>query len=481
MAKRNLILSLVCVVLSGMLTYAYGQNKRDAGQKYLTRPLPQAWEADTLFLQQQPIEGKWWAELQDSQLDSIIGLALQNNQDLLAAADRIRAAHATLRIQQGYYYPNLNFSAGWTKLQNSRQMNKEFIDSPTMNQRYASGELSTSWELDVFGSIRSRVKSSKEQFRATQEEYNAVLVSLTAEVATAYAELRTLQQELLVAQKNMASQQAILHITEVRYNTGLASQLDVSQAKSVYYSTKASIPSIEAGIRQQINALAVLSGLYPSDLYTALKDPRPIPDYMKIVSIGIPVNLLRQRPDIRSAERSVAAAAASVGAAKSDYFPKFYLKGSIGFAARDMDKFFDHNSLTYQIAPTLSWTLFQGRQLTQATKEAKAVLDENIRQYNQTVLGAVQEVDNAMSSYTNAVKQVVALRELVVQGEVTLKLSLDLYKRGLATFQNVLDAQRSLLSYQNSLVSAQGGTLSSLIELYRAVGGGWQIDQNKNE
>ena len=477
MAKRNLILSLVCVVLSGMLTYAYGQNKRDVGQKYLTRPLPQAWEADTLFLQQQPIEGKWWSELQDSQLDSIIGLALQNNQDLLAAADRIRAAHATLRIQQGYYYPNLNFSAGWTKLQNSRQ----FIDSPTMNQRYASGELSTSWELDVFGSIRSRVKSSKEQFRATQEEYNAVLVSLTAEVATAYAELRTLQQELLVAQKNMASQQAILHITEVRYNTGLASQLDVSQAKSVYYSTKASIPSIEAGIRQQINALAVLSGLYPSDLYTALKDPRPIPDYMKIVSIGIPVNLLRQRPDIRSAERSVAAAAASVGAAKSDYFPKFYLKGSIGFAARDMDKFFDHNSLTYQIAPTLSWTLFQGRQLTQATKEAKAVLDENIRQYNQTVLGAVQEVDNAMSSYTNAVKQVVALRELVVQGEVTLKLSLDLYKRGLATFQNVLDAQRSLLSYQNSLVSAQGGTLSSLIELYRAVGGGWQIDQNKNE
>mgnify|MGYP002560055146 FL=1 len=202
---------------------------------------------------------------------------------------------------------------------------------------------------------------------------------------------------------------------------------------------------------------------------------------MKIVSIGIPANLLRQRPDIRSAERSVAAAAASVGAAKSDYFPKFYLKGSIGFATRDMDKFFDHNSLTYQIAPTLSWTLFQGRQLTQATKEAKAVLDENIRQYNQTVLGAVQEVDNAMSSYTNAVKQVVALRELVVQGEVTLKLSLDLYKRGLATFQNVLDAQRSLLSYQNSLVSAQGGTLSSLIELYRAVGGGWQIDQNKNE
>lgn len=459
----------------------YSQNNRNTEQKYLNRPLPQAWESDTLFLQQQPIDGKWWLELQDAQLDSIIGLALKNNQDMLAAADRIRAAHAALRIQQGYFYPNLNFNAGWTKMQSSKQTNKEPISSPTLNQQYASGDLSTNWELDIFGSIRNRVKSSKEQFRATEEEYNGVLVSLTAQVATAYADLRTLQQQLEVAEKNMASQQAILNITEIRYKTGLASQLDVSQAKSVYYSTKASIPSIEANIRQQINALAILAGLYPSDLYPALKEPRPIPDYMKIVSIGIPVNLLRQRPDVRSAERSVSAAAASVGAAKSDYFPKFYLKGSIGFAARDMDRFFNRNSLTYQIAPSLSWTLFQGRQLTQATKEAKAVLDENIRQYNQTVLTAVQEVDNAMSSYSNAVKQVVSLRELVVQGEITLKLSLDLYKRGLATFQNVLDAQRSLLSYQNSLVSAQGGTLSSLIELYRAVGGGWQMDQNKNE
>ena len=474
MAKKIILLSLICIALSNVWLYA--QDKRDINQKYLARPLPQDWAADTLFLQQQPVEEKWWTELQDQQLDSIIGLALQNNQDLLVAADRIRAARAALSIQQGYYYPNLNLSAGWIKSQSSRQTGREFNNSPAVGQQYATGELSTNWEFDLFGSIRNRVKSSKEQFRATQEEYNAVRVSLTAQVATAYADLRTLQQELLVAQKNMASQQAILHITEVRYNTGLASQLDVSQAKSVFYSTKASIPSIEAAIRQQINALAVLSGLYPSDLYATLKDPRPIPDYMKIVNIGIPANLLRQRPDIRSAERAVAAAVASVGAAKSDYFPKFYLKGSIGFAARDMDKFFDHNSLTYQIAPTMSWTLFQGRQLTQATQEAKAVLDENIRQYNQTVLTAVQEVDNAMASYSNAIKQVVALRELVIQGEITLKLSLDLYKRGLATFQNVLDAQRSLLSYQNSLVSAQGGALSSLIELYRAVGGGWQMD-----
>ena len=317
------------------------------------------------------------------------------------------------------------------------------------------------------------MRSEKELYRATREDYNGVMVSLCAEVASAYAQLRTWQQQYLVAEQHIASQQAILHITEVRYDTGLASQLDVSQAKSVYYSTKASLPALEASIEQQINAIAVLLGVYPESLRPVLRVPAPIPDYLRIVSVGIPANLLRQRPDIRAAERTVASYAASAGASRSDFLPKFYLKGSIGFAARDMDDFFNRKSLTYQIAPTLSWNLFQGMQRTQALAGAKAKLDESIRQYNQTVLTAVQEVDNAMTGYTHSLKQVVALREVVVQGETTLRLSLDLYKRGLTTFQNVLDALRSVLSYQNSLVSAQGSTLSYLIQLYRSVGGGW--------
>lgn len=209
-----------------------------------------------------------------------------------------------------------------------------------------------------------------------------------------------------------------------------------------------------------------------------LRTTKPLPDYQRLVGIGIPMNLLRRRPDVRQAERTVASYAASVGAAKSDFMPKLYLNGSIGFASRDMDHFFNKRSVTYQLAPTVSWPLFQGTQRIQALASARAQLDSGIEQYNQTVLTAVQEVENAMNSYTHIVKQISMLKELVAEGEKTLSLSLDLYKRGLSGFQNVLDAQRSLLSYQNSYVSAQGNAINALILLYQSLGGGW-IDSSQ--
>ena len=466
------VIITLCALLHSYMAVA------QENEKYLDKPLPESWESDTLFIQKLPVEDQWWKELGDARLDSLIAQAVANNYNLLEAADRIRQARAVMRGQQAAYYPSVDFTAGWLRQQSSLNSSQMVIPGLSRITQYASADLSANWEIDLFGSIRNRVKSEKEMYKATREDYNGVMVSLCAEVASSYAQLRTWQQQYLVAQKHIASQQAILNITEVRYNTGLASQLDVAQAKSVYYSTKASLPALEASIEQQINAIAVLLGVYPEELRPVLRIPAPIPDYLRIVSIGIPANLLRQRPDIRAAERTVASNAASVGASRSDYLPKFYLKGSIGFAARDMDDFFNHKSLTYQIAPTLNWTLFQGTQRIQALQGAKAKLDESIRQYNQTVLTAVQEVDNAMTGYTNSLKQIVALREVVVQGETTLRLSLDLYKRGLTTFQNVLDALRSVLSYQNSLVSAQGGSLSYLIQLYRSVGGGWDNEQN---
>lgn len=330
-----------------------------------------------------------------------------------------------------------------------------------------------SWEIDVFGSIRNRVKAQRENFAASQEEYNAVMVSLCAQVASAYINLRELQQEVEVARQNCLSQEAVVEITEKRFETGLVSKLDVAQAKSVYYSTRASLPMLEAGIIQYTNTLAVLMGLYPEDVKRLADTPRPLPDYMETVGIGFPANLLLRRPDIRSAERQVNAQAASLGASKSDWWPQVFLKGSVGFASHDIDKLFNHNSLTYQIAPAISWNFFQGGRLAQATRLAQAQLDETINQFNETVLTAVQEVDNAMSSYKNSIKQIVALREVVNQGQQTLDLSLDLYKQGLTPFQNVLDAQRSLFTYENQLTQAKGSSLLHLIQLYQALGGGW--------
>ena len=191
----------------------------------------------------------------------------------------------------------------------------------------------------------------------------------------------------------------------------------------------------------------------------------------------MPVDLLLRRPDIRGAERSVNAQAALLGASKSDWLPKVFLKGSFGYAARDLNDLVKSKSMTYEIAPSLSWTIFSGGQLINATRLAKAQLDESINQFNQTVLTAVQETDNAMNSYRNSIQQIVAMREVCNQGEETLKLSLDLYKQGLTPFQNVLDALRSLLTYENQLVQAQGSSLLHLIALYQALGGGYEMNQ----
>lgn len=438
--------------------------------RFLDTPLPQTWEeGGEMFRQTLPVEDRWWKSFGDTTLDSLIAVAVDRNYSVLTAIDRINMARAGLRMERSSFFPTLGINAGWTRQQTSGNT----TDLPQSTEHYYDASINMSWELDIFGSIRQRVKAQKETFAASKEEYTAVMVSLSAQVASAYINLRELQQELQVVEKNCASQAAVLKITEVRYNTGLVSKLDVAQAKSVYYSTKATIPQLESGINQYITTLAVLLGTYPQEIRPALERVGELPDYMEPVGIGMPADLLMRRPDIRSAVRQINAQAATLGASKSDWLPQVFLKGSVGFASKDFKNMANHKSFTYEIAPALSWTIFSGGKLINATKSARAQLDETINQFNQTVLTAVQETDNAMTAYRNSIKQIVALREVRNQGKETLTLSLDLYKQGLTPFQNVLDAQRSLLSYENQLVQAQGNSLLQLIALYQALGGGW--------
>ncbi len=461
--------------------------------RYLKAPLPQDWEeSGEVFQQILPVDDHWWKSFQDTKLDSLIALAVDRNYSVAMAINRIAAARANLWIERSNFFPSIGLNAGWTRQETSGNTSS----LPQTTDHYYDASLSMSWELDIFGSIRKRVKAQKENFAASKEEYTGVMVSLAAEVASAYINLRELQQELEVVKKNSASQEEVLKITEVRYNTGLVAKLDVAQAKSVLYSTKASIPQLEAGINQYITTfglpgitmktqleaginqyittLAVLLGMYPQDIRPVLESSGTLPDYMEPIGVGMPVDLLLRRPDVRSAELSVNAQAALLGASKADWLPKVFLKGSFGYAARDLKDLTKSKSMTYEIAPSLNWTIFNGGQLVNATRLAKAQLDEAINQFNQTVLTAVQETDNAMNSYRNSIKQIVALREVRNQGIETLKLSLELYKQGLSPFQNVLDAQRSLLSYENQLVQAQGSSLLQLIALYKALGGGWR-------
>lgn len=463
MTTKAWSLALLTVALAGS---AVSQNR------YLEKPLPQGWgsTADTLFANQPlPADDEWWREFNDPLLDSLITEATTRNFTVLSAIDRMEAARSQLRMERSNFFPTLGLSAGWNRNQSSGNTTGQ---AQTWTSYY-DATLDTSWELDLFGTIRQRVKAQRELFHAGREEVASVQLSLCAQVASTYISLRETQQELAVVNHNCDTQAAVLAITETRYQTGLVSKLDVAQARSVYYSTRASIPSLESEISQYINSLAILLGTYPQQLRDVLSPIGTLPDYMKPVTIGVPADLLLRRPDVRQAELQVEAQAALLGASKRDWLPQMFLKGSFGYAAHDLKEISDHRSMTFQIAPALTWTLFSGGKLVNATRLARNQLDEAIHSFNQTVLTAVQEADNALTSYRNSIKQIVLMREVCNQGEETLSLSLDLYKQGLAPFQNVLDALRSLLTYENQLTQAQGYSLLQLISLYKALGGGW--------
>ena len=440
-------------------------------EKYLARPLPREWQdEDSLFQQVLPVDDKWWRVFEDETLDSLIALAIDQNPSVLMAINRIDQAKAQWRISQSELYPSLSFNGGWNRQQTSGYLG---TGNPQNWNGYYSASVQMSWQLDVFGVIRQKAKAQKELYNASKEEYNATMVSLCAEIASAYFNLREQQLELDVLRRNAASQETVVAITEARYKTGLVSKLDVAQSKSVYYSTLASIPMTEANVIQYINSLAILLGLYPQDVTESLSRVKPLPDYVELVGVGVPGELLLRRPDVRVAERQVNALATLLGASKFDWLPEFFMNGSLGYSSHDIKDMGKRGSMTWSITPSMTWNIFSGGRTLQEESLQRAQLDESINQFNQIVLTAVQEVDNAMSAYKNSIKQIQVCKQMLNQGKESFDLSLDLYKQGLTPFQNVLDAQRSLLTYENTLVKAKGNSLVCLVQMYQALGGGW--------
>ena len=473
MRKVSILLFIILMAAGKVTAQQDGEQGRSVlqGEILTEEPLPDRWNERIIFNQTLPVDDEWWRRFNDPVLDSLIAVASNSNYSVLAAMENIKKARATWRSAQSNLMPQFNLGIGWQRAKTSGNI------ASTMYNEAWEGEFSTAvsmqWQADVFGSIYMRSKAQKKLFMATEEEYNAVMVSLVANVATTYFSLRQSLAEMWVLRENVASQLEILNITIARYNSGLASKLDVSQARSVYQSTIAQIPAMQATIDSYRNAMAVLLGTFPEELDGWLKEGYTLPSYIAPIGVGIPAELLLRRPDLRAAERQVEANAALLGATRRDWFPQLLINGSIGFASGEMKSLFRSKSLTWEIAPTIKWNIFSGNDRVNATREARAALDGSILDFNEKMLTAMQEVESAMSEYENSITQIVALREAVNQNQETLSLSLELYKQGLTPFQNVLDAQRTLLSYQNYLVQASGGSLIYLVKLYEALGGGW--------
>ncbi len=465
--KTPIKLALLTLSATGSILSAKASDSRD----WLLDSIPQRWNYESAYSQKLPSDDAWWKTFGDSTLDSLIDMAEKENYNLAAALSRIEMAKKTLDAAKSAYFPTINLAAGWAKGQSSGASGPVVAKSSPYD--YFSLGATMQWEIDVFGKITQNVKANKAAYNATKAEYDGVMVSLAANVAKAYINLRTYQNEMRVAQDHLAEQEKVLAIVEARFHAGLASMLEVSQSKTVVASTRSSIPSLEAMIESTINSIGLLTAKYPKDIYGWLAAPAPMPKVVYGANLGVPADLLRRRPDIVEAEYQLAQYAAQVGIAKKDFLPTLSLSGSIGTQAHDAKNLFGNHSMYWEINPTLSWTLFDGLARHYKTAEAKAALEAAVDSYNYTVMNAVIEVSNATTTFKSTMKTIDLTEDVILQSKESLDLAMERYKKGLSPFNNVVDAQISYLTNQDSQITAQGKALTAVVNLYEALGGGW--------
>lgn len=456
-----------CIILSSLsMSKVWGSE-----QDYLHIPLPESWQYEQQIYQTLPCDDEWWNTFNDPILTELISRAVRNNFNVAAALKRINMASKEIGIARAGYYPNIGISAGWTKEQSSGKIYD--YDTDRIRDSYFNLGASMSWEIDVFGRVYANVKEKKAAYNVARADYDAVMVSLCANVATAYMQLRTYEEELNVAKQHIESQKEVCKITEARFNADLGNMLDVTQERVVLFETEATLPTLQSNIKTMKNSLALLVGEYPGALDALLESAKGLPVYRQIVDIGVPAEILRRRPDIVEAEMELAEYAAAIGVAKKDFMPTLSITGDIGTSAHKGKDLFSKNSLTYSIAPQLSWTVFEGLSRNYALAEAKLQMEAAIDQYNLTVMTAVEEVDNALSSYAALLEAIELQTKVVAESKKSMELSFELYRSGLTMFTNVVDGQISWLTNQNTLVEMQGEALAALVTIYKSLGGGW--------
>ncbi|MDE6577942.1 MAG: efflux transporter outer membrane subunit [Muribaculaceae bacterium] len=435
--------------------------------------LPASWQMTQQCYQTLPTDDAWWHSFQDPILTELIEKAVKNNYNIASAIKRIDMAEQIIKQAASAYYPTLSASVGWSYSQDSGATEKTVVPS-SRNSSFSLGA-DMNWEIDVFGRVRQNVKAKKAAYHIARADYDAVIISLCADVATAYLQLRTAQRQIQMANEHIEYQQRVVKITEARFDAELGDMLDVTQARIVLYSTQSSLPSLEAKVKTLINSISVLLGESPDQLSEKLIHPMPMPGFVQQISAGVPADILRRRPDIVQAELQLGEYAALLGVAKKDFLPTLSLSGSIGTSAHKAQNLFGAHSLYYSVAPQLSWTIFDGLARNARSAEARLQMEAAIDDYNMTVLNALQEVDNALIQYNTALTTITLQKKVVEQSYKSMVMSVDLYKSGLTAFSNVVDGQMSFLANQNSLVELEGSALTTLVSIYKSLGGGWTI------
>lgn len=440
--------------------------------KYLTAPIPAEWDAGGIPRQVYPEDDEWWHQFEDTTLMRLITLADRNNYSLSQATRRIEISRQMVEGAKAGYYPTLGVSGGWN-LSGASGMNVAPGGAATHGSFFSLGA-QMQWEIDVFGRITQNVRTQKLGVKVSRADRAAALTSLCAQVAVTYINMRIDQSTLSVLQSHLQSQQRVADIVQARYEAGLVSKLDVLQAASVLTQTRLSIPPVEASVIAARNALATLCGVNASEL-DFLGAGGQLPIYRGFPDIGRPEEVLYRRPDVAAAEWQIEQLAASVGVARKDFLPTVGVQASVGTQAHDAGNLFSKNSLTYLVAPTISWSVFEGMGRNARLAQAKLNMENAIDDYNAVILTAVQETNNALAQCRATMQQNVLTMQSVDESRSVFNLSLERYKLGLTDFTTVSQSIISLLQSENNLVQSKGAYLISVINLYKALGGGWRV------
>lgn len=422
-------------------------------------------------------DSAWWKAFNDPTLEKLIDLAHRQNLPLQAAGVRIMEARAQLGIAVGRQYPQLQqafATISGISLSDNVANNQDFV------RDFWDFQLGfdVTWEADFWKKFGRGVKAEQATYLSSVTDYQGALVSLSAEVARTYATVRTFEALIDQSRRNLAVQEESLRIADSRFRNGATSELDVSQARTLLESTRASIPQLEATLVQTENALSTLVGQPPGSLQALLQTPQPIPAAPAQVAVSIPAEVLRRRPDIRSAELVAIAQSERIGIAKADLYPRFVLGGTIGLQGTTSDSqslnLFSPGSFFAAFGPRLYWPFFNYGRLKNRVRVEDARFQQVILTYQHSVLKASQEVEDGIAGFVKALEATSAQENAVTAARRSVELSSVQYMDGAVDFQRVLDAQRVQLQEENNLVRLRSSVATNAISLYKALGGGWE-------
>jgi multidrug efflux system outer membrane protein len=443
-------------------------------------PVPGAWQESPAVdptAKAPPLE-HWWTAFHDPILDRLVAGAVEGNLDLKIAAARILEARAARGIAASAALPQVDVGAAYSRSQRSeavppfQSVGESSPFGPREQNAFEVG-FDAAWEIDVFGGVRRDKEAALAQVHAAEEARRDVLVTLLADVARNYVELRASQRQLQILDETLRSERDTLELAKARFEGGLGTELDVARAEGLLAANTARRPTLERLAREAVHRLGVLLGKGPGALASELEAPGDIPTLPPEVPQTLPSELLSRRPDLRRAERDLAAATARVGVARADLFPRFSIIGGFGRRSEDAGDLSGGASQFWTILPLVRWPIFSGGRIRANIRVQDARQEQALRQYEQAILVALEEVENSLSAHTRELRREESLREAVAANHRALELAMDRYTSGLESFLSVLDAQRSVYAAQDLLVQSERNAVVSLISVYKSLGGGW--------